>query len=350
MERLETVSQLLTSLDVTTLSNSHHSIQKYDDHGFFVNRLPHSIIQEIRESGFVARLSGTMQSEASAILNDKPLEQLTSEELQRSERLAIATSGKKAFSDVFKNPRDAAIVLAIRSHIKETIVKLQLLTGIDVTSTSSTSTGKHSASRMIGNQKRKITLMESLLYSVAGSTKVKLLHRDMQPEWNDMMVLCFVGLQDGTSVSLIPRSHHPDYDTRNSLGARVYTYGLGDVVFFKPGTLHSGYKYPDNGNLRIHYYGLLTKTLPRWKGEKAHFAEMLDIQAVEHYHFGGNEQKMSDSIANARIARVDKKRKRSESAAEARAHKALHRSIAISCDEAMKKATKVSRDSDSDVA
>jgi hypothetical protein len=334
LQELESVSELITSLEPVTLTRGHHSIQSFNEIGLCFQRLPHSIIQRIQQSGFVERVSTILEKEGFGILNNVPLELLTEKQIQKSERLAIATSTQTMFNNVFRTEEDAEIVLAIRSHIKEAIVKLQVLDAIQTASSTDTGT---SSRRHIGTQKGRITLMESILYSMPGSEKIQLVHRDMLPVWNGRMVLCFVGLQDDTLVSLVPRSHLPDFDTDSSMGAKVFRYNQGDILFFKPALLHSGYKYPGDGNVRMHYYALPSLELRNWKGEKAHFADQPDIHAIEHFHFGGKTQEMVSRAEHARRTRVQKKRKVSELAAEARDAKAIHRAVAISCDETMKR-------------
>jgi hypothetical protein len=318
---LDTVSEILSSTQHSTSSRRYHHFSDYDAYGIFTVRLHSSIVNEIRNTDFIKVVSANMEAKGSAVMNNRLLEEMTAEEINNSQRLAIATSNSDtAFTSVYHLAEHQNIITSIRSYLRETVVGYHLLEGIRAPPASS-SADDDNYKKYSANERRRIQLLESTLYSMPKSNEVQLLHRDMLHNWNQKMVLCFVGLQDNTKVSFVPGSHNEDYNADNTIGARTIEYNCGDILFFKPSLLHSGYRYPADGNLRLHYYILLKSDMKIWEGEKAYLATLPEIHAIECYHLRSGLSDMKEKMASLQGQKKVKKRKavaQTESARDAR--------------------------------
>lgn len=235
--------------------------------------------REMVESGIGSRVLPRMQEYGRVILNSKPVEALSEEEIQDSpERFAAPTgNNNKERKKIYPLISDRELMDKVRGAVKNAIVMHGLLEGI----APAKEVPVDSRAAYIRRQKIRVKLLESTLYSVAGGTENQLLHRDMPFSWNNQALLCFVGLMDSTRISFVPGSHQPDYMRSGKSSLQSYSYDIGDIMFFMPAMLHSGHHYSDAANCRVHFYCVLSENLNRFKGENAYFAEVPVVRHIK---------------------------------------------------------------------
>jgi hypothetical protein len=160
--------ELVSSQPVTTMGGRYHTRSNFDDYGIYAVRLSRSLYQEIRQEGFLERLRVQMVKEAAVIHNDKPLEQLTEEDLKNAERLAIASGNNlQMFKKAFPLQKDRDVVLKIRSEVKSLIVEHHLVSDIGYPSDTEDA---EKIKQYFRKEKARLHVMESVIYSMPNGT------------------------------------------------------------------------------------------------------------------------------------------------------------------------------------
>jgi hypothetical protein len=95
--------------------------------------------------------------------------------------------------------------------------------------------------------------IESVLYSIKGSTERQKPHADLPTELESTAALAIICLEHNTRFIMLPGSHKGIGEVGTHNFPRIYQLNIGDILIFHPKLIHAGDRYKLS-NLRIHYY------------------------------------------------------------------------------------------------